>query len=323
MKKVDRDHLATVIHTSGTTANPKGAMLSHGNLLFNFEAADPGHRLLRDRCLPLLPAAEPHLRAHRRRVRGARARRGGRLRRGAHRAAAGEHGRGQADGHGLGSAPLRAGLRPRPGGGRGGLTDAPADLPLGRGPRPQEVRQPPRRQVGLAMADAPAAPRRCARVRQDPRADRRAGPVLRLRLGSAGAGDRRVLLRDGHARARGLRPDRDLAVRVDQPPERLRVRHGRSPGARLGGEDRRGIGRDPRPRPADHAGLPERARGDGAGDRPRGLVPHRRHRRARRRSAASRSPIGSRTSSFLATARTCRRHRWRRRCRRPGTWPRP
>ena len=38
--KVDREHLATVIHTSGTTANPKGAMLSHGNLLFNFEAAN-------------------------------------------------------------------------------------------------------------------------------------------------------------------------------------------------------------------------------------------------------------------------------------------
>jgi len=38
--KIERDHLATVIHTSGTTANPKGAMLSHGNLLFNFEAAN-------------------------------------------------------------------------------------------------------------------------------------------------------------------------------------------------------------------------------------------------------------------------------------------
>ena len=38
--KVDREHLATIIHTSGTTANPKGAMLSHGNLLFNFEAAN-------------------------------------------------------------------------------------------------------------------------------------------------------------------------------------------------------------------------------------------------------------------------------------------
>jgi long-chain acyl-CoA synthetase len=39
IQAIDRDHLATVIHTSGTTANPKGAMLSHGNLLFNFEAA--------------------------------------------------------------------------------------------------------------------------------------------------------------------------------------------------------------------------------------------------------------------------------------------
>ncbi|HET8777329.1 MAG TPA: long-chain fatty acid--CoA ligase [Candidatus Limnocylindria bacterium] len=38
-KAIDRDHMATVIHTSGTTANPKGAVLSHGNLLFNYEAA--------------------------------------------------------------------------------------------------------------------------------------------------------------------------------------------------------------------------------------------------------------------------------------------
>ncbi len=37
---IDREHLATVIHTSGTTGNPKGAMLSHGNVLFNFEAAN-------------------------------------------------------------------------------------------------------------------------------------------------------------------------------------------------------------------------------------------------------------------------------------------
>ena len=36
---IDREHLATVIHTSGTTGNPKGAMLSHGNVLYNFEAA--------------------------------------------------------------------------------------------------------------------------------------------------------------------------------------------------------------------------------------------------------------------------------------------
>ncbi|MGH2379684.1 MAG: AMP-dependent synthetase/ligase [Candidatus Limnocylindria bacterium] len=40
MQAIDRDHLATVIHTSGTTGNPKGAMLSHGNMLFNYEAAN-------------------------------------------------------------------------------------------------------------------------------------------------------------------------------------------------------------------------------------------------------------------------------------------
>ncbi|MEA2650483.1 MAG: long-chain acyl-CoA synthetase [Chloroflexota bacterium] len=40
IEKIGREHLATVIHTSGTTGNPKGAMLSHGNLLFNYEAAN-------------------------------------------------------------------------------------------------------------------------------------------------------------------------------------------------------------------------------------------------------------------------------------------
>jgi len=35
---IGRDDLATIIHTSGTTATPKGAMLTHGNLVFNYEA---------------------------------------------------------------------------------------------------------------------------------------------------------------------------------------------------------------------------------------------------------------------------------------------
>lgn len=37
-RSVSRDDVATVIHTSGTTANPKGAILTHGNLVFNYEA---------------------------------------------------------------------------------------------------------------------------------------------------------------------------------------------------------------------------------------------------------------------------------------------
>jgi long-chain acyl-CoA synthetase len=37
---IDGDAIATVIHTSGTTANPKGAMLSHANILFNYQAVN-------------------------------------------------------------------------------------------------------------------------------------------------------------------------------------------------------------------------------------------------------------------------------------------
>lgn len=39
MAALDRDRLATLIYTSGTTGNPKGVMLSHGNLLANLESA--------------------------------------------------------------------------------------------------------------------------------------------------------------------------------------------------------------------------------------------------------------------------------------------
>ena len=37
-RSIDRSQLATIIHTSGTTANPKGVMLTHGNLVYNYEA---------------------------------------------------------------------------------------------------------------------------------------------------------------------------------------------------------------------------------------------------------------------------------------------
>ena len=35
----DRSKVATIVHTSGTTATPKGVVLTHGNIIHNFEAA--------------------------------------------------------------------------------------------------------------------------------------------------------------------------------------------------------------------------------------------------------------------------------------------
>jgi long-chain acyl-CoA synthetase len=36
---IEPDHLACVIHTSGTTANPKGVMITHGGLVYQYQAA--------------------------------------------------------------------------------------------------------------------------------------------------------------------------------------------------------------------------------------------------------------------------------------------
>jgi long-chain acyl-CoA synthetase len=37
-REFGRDKIATIVHTSGTTATPKGVVLTHGNILHNFEA---------------------------------------------------------------------------------------------------------------------------------------------------------------------------------------------------------------------------------------------------------------------------------------------
>ncbi len=37
-REFGRDRVATIVHTSGTTATPKGVVLTHGNILHNFEA---------------------------------------------------------------------------------------------------------------------------------------------------------------------------------------------------------------------------------------------------------------------------------------------
>jgi len=59
LEKVDRDTLATLVYTSGTTANPKGVMLTHGNILTNLESVPTivPDLSLEDRLLSFLPLA--------------------------------------------------------------------------------------------------------------------------------------------------------------------------------------------------------------------------------------------------------------------------
>ena len=110
-------------------------------------------------------------------------------------------------------------------------------------------------------------------------------------------------------------------VSINRPDDFVFGTVGRA-GAGLGGDDRPGDRRDPGARPAGHAGLPQPAGGDGAGDRLRTAGSTPATSASSTRSAASGSPIGSRTSSCWPTARTSRRRRWRRRSRPASTSPR-
>ena len=56
--KIERDQLATIVYTSGTTANPKGVMLTHGNILTNLETVPAVLEIVpEDRMLSFLPLA--------------------------------------------------------------------------------------------------------------------------------------------------------------------------------------------------------------------------------------------------------------------------
>ncbi|MDQ6982138.1 MAG: long-chain fatty acid--CoA ligase [Mariprofundus sp.] len=61
LAKIERDTLATLVYTSGTTAKPKGVMLTHGNIITNLEAVPYVFDLTAgssgDRMLSFLPLA--------------------------------------------------------------------------------------------------------------------------------------------------------------------------------------------------------------------------------------------------------------------------
>jgi len=61
LARIERDTLATLVYTSGTTANPKGVMLTHGNIITNLEAVPFVFDLTAgssgDRMLSFLPLA--------------------------------------------------------------------------------------------------------------------------------------------------------------------------------------------------------------------------------------------------------------------------
>ena len=58
LAKLGRDQLASLVYTSGTTANPKGVMLTHGNILTNLETVPAVISLQPDeRMLSFLPLA--------------------------------------------------------------------------------------------------------------------------------------------------------------------------------------------------------------------------------------------------------------------------
>ena len=291
-----RDDLFELVFTSGTTGNPKGVMLTHGNVLATIAAIHKVIPPLEHRLVSILPLS--HLLEQ---VVGLfYARRG-----------PGRH-------------PLRP--QPQPAGHLRGHPRPPHDVddPRAPGPRPvlvvdrargrevgpdAHVRPPPVGRPAPALsgppAHLPARPRRLRWWPAPPRLDRGV-PAPGPAAGLGGPRGRR------HP---GLRLDR-VRLRHVHDPRGPRARDGRPVRAAGRGAARRRR-RDPRSRPERLPRLLARRGGDRGRALRRRLVPDRRHRPLRRRTGGSSSWAATRTSSCCPTASTC----IPRTSRTPCAWP--
>ena len=310
------DDLATLIYTSGTTGDPKGVMLTHGNIASNVTTCVGLFDFSPQRRVPLVPAALPHLRADVRALLDVPRRRGDQLRR-EHRHRRGRHAGAPADPDGVGAAAVREDLLPRAGR-RAGEPPPRAGGSSRWARRVGEawVERTLGGRAGAAGARAPAPAWPTGWCSRKLRA--RTGGRIRFFISGGAplsAEIARFFFAAGHADPRGLRPDRDLAGHGGE--------HLRAPAARHGGPadpgrrdpDRRrtarsspagrtscaATSRSPRPRPTRSTPTAGSTPATSGCSTP---------------TATCGSPTGRRTSSSPPAARTSRRSRSR-------TWPRP
>ncbi len=274
--QVEPEDLATLVYTSGTTGPPKGAMLTHANIVWTCGSLDQIlHGSPDDRKLSYLPLSHiaERMVGHFTHIYGGgetwfaesidtfartsgvqaddllrRAARLGEVLRRDHRVAR-RTARRAAGPRAAGDAAWSEARRSAAG---GHVASAGAGGEVAGG-RQGAVRDRARR--------ARARPGECARVRRS--TDQPGGPP--------------VLPRDRPPGSRGLRPDRGQRPDLDQPARRHPDRDRRAAAARRRGQDRRRR-RDPRPRRQRRTRVLQESGGHGRADRRRGLDALRRRR---------------------------------------------